>query len=158
MNVVFFFFYYYFLLREQSNGWLHSAINVLEIPVDGKKAGVCGADAAPERQSSYPGAIAFSIMHLAKTLHFKFPQRCLDLTLYFSLAAFTIRHLIMFLFIYFLLSTHYASSISCTASQSPVVWQIYWLLLNFTFFPFSNFFLWTDSGLSICIQTQVQVE
>lgn len=49
-------------------------MNVLEIPVDGSKVAVCGADAALERHFSYPGATAFSIMHLAKTLHFKFPR------------------------------------------------------------------------------------
>lgn len=72
--------------------------------------------------------------------------------LHSTLSTFAI--VIVFLFIYFLLSTHYASRIPCTAPQGPVVLQIV------TFFPFFNSFFFNGliRGLSVCNQTQVQVE
>lgn len=74
-----------------------------------------------------------------KDLAFQIPPlRCVDLTPYFNVVTFTIRLLVMFLFIYlfYLLSTQDALSITATASGSPGVQQIHWMLLNWIFFLF----------------------
>lgn len=97
-GVVFVFLHY----CNQSNGWLHSSINILELPVDAKKAGCIVLMLLLKDNLFCPGAIVISIMHSAKALDFKFPLRCAKFNPLFEFREFynEVSH---YLFIYLLI-------------------------------------------------------